>query len=181
MKKLLLPALMLAAFQLNAQSVKVIDNLDSSLGWNTDRRANSIALDESDPKEGKASLKVEGDGMLRFEKKWVDGQDTGITDLKNGILSFWFYISDASLIDGTNGSVEITSSGKADANEYSWSFSGIGLKNGWNKVELKLNRAGSSEEKPDMKSINFFRVYQAFSGSVVTKIDDIRFTNTSGK
>ena len=162
-------------FQTKAQTTKILDEAESQSGWSTHGKTNSLTLDFADFKQGKASLQAEGEGIIRFTKKWDNPINTGITDVSKGVLSFWYFISDASLIG--NGSVEISSSGKSDLAEYSWTVQSLKLKNGWNQMTLKLSKAGKTDGDVDLSAINFIRIYHNCTGSVVTKIDDIKFSN----
>jgi hypothetical protein len=87
----------------------------------------------------------------------------------NGVLQFWYYVSDPTLIE-TNNQVELGSSGKADENEYSWKLKN--LSEGWNFISLDIEQANKNGT-PDLKAINWFRLYSKKTGSVITKIDGI--------
>ena len=76
--------------------------------------------------------------------------------------------------------VEIGSAQKADAQELHWKLPA--LKDGWNKVDLKLEDAVSvpdgENNEMDLKSMNWFRVYSNCklpAGSVTMKVDRLRF------
>ncbi|HSH19015.1 MAG TPA: T9SS type A sorting domain-containing protein, partial [Draconibacterium sp.] len=77
--------------------------------------------------------------------------------------------------------VEIGSSGKPDENEYNWKLSG--LTEGWNYVNLEFSDAGKMGS-PNLSAINWFRLYNKKSGSIISKIDAIQIvdkTTTSAR
>jgi len=85
-------------------------------------------------------------------------------------LEFWYYVSDVTKLNDNN-QVEIGSSGKPDANEYSWSLNG--LSSGWNYIQLNISDAGKIGN-PDLSAINWFRLYRFKSGGVTTRVDAIK-------
>jgi len=131
-------------------------------------------VDNADKKEGIASIKFTGSGTDWFAKTFSQVY-TGVDE--SGYLNLWLYVSDPASFDG-EGEIEITSSGGPDTDEYSWSISALGLTAGWNELVLPISSATKSGS-PDLKAINFFRVYQNLSASVTAKIDDIRFLKTA--
>ncbi len=163
--------------KLFAQTKVVLDNCDATTGWNA---SGAITLDNVDFKEGGASVVSTNANPERFVKVFSTPINTGVTKA-NGYFSFWFYVSDISGIDlgpTADGQIEISSSGGADVNEYSWQtrdvFSNGKLQSGWNKIMLKLSDANTVGGDANLSAINFFRIY-LFSGSLVTKIDNIIF------
>jgi hypothetical protein len=63
------------------------------------------------------------------------------------------------------------SGGKNDADEFNWKL--IGLANGWNYIRLPMKDAGRLGN-PDLRAINWFRLYSFKSAQVTTKIDGIQ-------
>ena len=57
--------------------------------------------------------------------------------MAKGVLDFWYYVSDASLM-GIN-QVELGNGRQADIDEYSWGLSG--LTDGWNHIVLNISDA----------------------------------------
>ena len=87
----------------------------------------------------------------------------------------WFFISDAS-VTSNEGAVEVTSSGTCDQNEYGWHLSPMKLKNGWNELDLKLSSAGITGSQPNLKAMNYIRIYIVGAQKNITvKLDDIYF------
>lgn len=143
------------------------DNCDATTGW-TGSSTNSMTANTSDSKEGTACLQIVGSGTDEYKKVFTTPFNSGST-AANGILKFWYYISD--VIKTGTVRVEIGSGGKADTNEFQWGLTG--LVNGWNLITLKTSAATKTGE-PDLTAINWFRIYATKSGSITTRIDDIR-------
>ncbi|MFZ4262060.1 hypothetical protein ACFRAE_08455 [Sphingobacterium sp. HJSM2_6] len=158
----------------NSSTVQVMDFCEDITDWH----GNVISLDNSDFKEGNASIASEGGNIVIFQKKYNTTFDTKVTK-QTGIMSFWLYVSDVSkFVDSQgNGSIEITSSGGADVNEYAWNIDGqMNLQNGWNKVVLRLSNALTTNGDADLTELNFIRVFKQLSAPIVMKIDHIRFS-----
>lgn len=154
-----------------------VDNCETTTGWAS---GNTLSLDSGDRKEGNASLKSVGSNEVEFQKVFSPAVASGVTE-SNGVLQFWYYVSDLSKFS-SGGQVEVSSSGTCDVNEYNWDITGQVkpyLINGWNLVTLKLSEAGKMGN-PDLNNINWIRLYQFTSGTVTTKLDEIRFVAVSG-
>ena len=55
-------------------------------------------------------------------------------------------------------------------------ISNLGLKSGWNELDLKFSDARVTGSSPDLAAINFFRIYHlAINDNVTVKIDNMRF------
>jgi hypothetical protein len=151
---------------------KVLDNCESLDGWASG--GFTLSLD-SDCKEGNSSLKAAGSGVVILQKVFTPF-NTEVTK-ENGYLAFSLYVEDTSVFgsganDGSN-QLELTSSGGPDVHEVHWSISEMNLFNGWNKVELSLEKADSDV---DLSAINFLRFYHtSLKGAINIKIDNIRF------
>ena len=117
----------------------VIERCDVTTGWHG---AQSILVDNTDKKEGSASLKTEAKtgNSIWYSKSFSDTY-TGISN--TGYLSFWLYVSDASKLEG--GQVEISSSGASDKNRYIWLLNKENIADGWNNIQLQI----SSDSKTD--------------------------------
>ncbi len=157
---------------------KALDLCESIDGWAS---AGVISLD-ADHKEGSSSVKtvLSGNASPVFEKTFTPFDSE--VSIENGYLSFWLYLSDASILSTSipdwGSSIEITSAGLADSQELHWDFSMLRLNNGWNKIDLKLSDAVNDNRGGDinLSAINYFRIYHLFcGGEVEVKIDDIRF------
>ena len=139
----------------------------------------AVTLDESDCQEGEGCVSTvnNGDG-IRLQKTWV--AEYVPTPKAGGHFQFWLYVSDASAFNGVDNQVEIGSAQKADARELHWSLPTV--KDGWNKIDLKLEDAVSVPDgdgnEMDLKSMSWFRVYsncKRTAGSVTMKVDRLRF------
>jgi hypothetical protein len=144
-----------------------LDNCDAITGWGGSS-SNVRSLNTIDYMEGTACVQSVGSVSEEFKKVFSSPFNSGST-LSNGVLKFWYYISDVSLTSTVR--VEVGSGGKADTDELQWSLSGI--KNGWNELSLRTSTA-SRTGTTNLAAINWFRIYATKSGSITTRIDDIR-------
>ena len=93
----------------------------------------------------KSQYVMEGRGSWRWKTTTFEGSFTSIdiSEYKQGYLHFYLYCDDISKI-GTDGQIEITSSGRCDVNEYNWNLMQYVTKSGWNEVWLDLWGAGTT-------------------------------------
>ncbi len=100
-----------------------------------------------------------------------------LREYKDSKLNVSMYISDPSVVIG--GQIELTSSGRSDANEISWGELGVNipLKAGWNHLELDFADANIIGN-PDYFEINYFRAYLNCSGAITMGLDNIYFGDT---
>ena len=148
----------------------VLDTCDVLAGWSSD---NPLSLDTADKKEGAASIAMTGTGTQEFVRTFVQPVQTNATEA-GGSLSFWYYVQDVATLAGGEGSVELTSSGHPDVDEYAWDMSTIraGVSNGWNHLTLRFSDAKKTGS-PNLSAVNFFRIYQFTNTTVHAKIDDL--------
>lgn len=144
-----------------------LDNCDDITGWGGSS-SNVRSLNTTDHKEGTACVQCVGSATDELKKVFATPFNAGST-IENGLLKFWYYISDVTKTGTVR--VEAGSGGKADMNEFQWSLSG--LTNGWNEISLKTS-AASKTGTPDLTAINWFRIYATKSGSITTRVDDIQ-------
>ncbi|MEX0980729.1 MAG: T9SS type A sorting domain-containing protein [Bacteroidales bacterium] len=149
--------------------IVVLDYCDDVTGWSS---SNGTELDSENKQEGFASLSCAGGENNRFRKTFDLPVNTFCDE--SSYFNLWVYVSDVTAFNGS-GQIEITSSGKPDTDEYSWSVPGLNLSNGWNELNLKISDA-SSIGNPDLSAINYFRFYQFVSKETVTKIDFLHFS-----
>jgi hypothetical protein len=143
------------------------DKCDATTGWAVSS-SNAMTLNTTDSKEGTACIQIIGNGTEEYKKILATPFNSGST-LANGVLKFWYYISDVTKTGTVR--VEIGSGGKADLNEFQWGLTG--LVNGWNQITLKTSTASKTGD-PDLTGINWFRIYATKTGSITIRIDDIR-------
>jgi len=155
---------------------KVLDNCDASTGWNSGFNPSTITVDSSTKKEGSGSLSVTGTGTVVFQKQFTVPVNAGVTKAK-GHFKMSLYISDISALDlAKDGSIEITSGGTCDKQETAWKTTGLGLKTGWNELDLPISEGGVTGGDTDFQAINYFRFYHTgITSSVTIKIDDLKF------
>ncbi len=120
-------------------------------------------------KEGSYALQAKNAAAGMYAKfvKPVD-----ISSSKNGYIHLQIYIDDVKSLKN-NISFELSSSGTYDNNEYAWEIKKSSLVFGWNEIKLSLSRAAVTGN-PDLRAINYFRLYSAKADSNMTLIlDDV--------
>jgi hypothetical protein len=146
-----------------------LDECDSLTGWSSSQ---PLTLNTTDHKQGTACIEFTGSTTNEFIKVFSPSFHSGTT-VDNGALRFWYYVSDITKCGPIR--VELGSAGVADKNEYSWRLDG--LSNGWNLVNLTMKSA-TKVGVCDLNAINWFRVYDAKSGIITTRIDGLEVYNT---
>ena len=141
------------------------DDCDLKTDWNP----SALSINNTNQIQGFGCLEYTGSATDEYKKTFSTPYNANGTG-SGTVLQFWYYISDVSLL-GNENQVEISSSGRADADEYSWSLTG--LDDGWNFVQLNTSDAGKIGN-PDLSAINWFRLYRFKTGSVTTRIDAIQ-------
>ncbi|HMG07064.1 MAG TPA: hypothetical protein VK609_01080 [Mucilaginibacter sp.] len=158
----------------------VFDKADVKDGWQTVGDPNITTTGQ---KEGTGYLKntiTNGSDFMQFIKDLPAPLDTKLTEA-NGRFRFWWYVSDVSLLKN-DGSIEITSSGKSDANESAWDVAPLipTLKNGWNEITLDFDKAiKTGDGGANYSQINHFRLFFFTTvkdhPDLTTGIDYLRF------
>lgn len=152
---------------LSSGSAIYLDHCDATTGWVS---GNPLTADTGDKKEGTASLQSNGSGTLDFQKQFATPINSGTT-LANGSIDFWYYVSDVTKL-GTNNQIEVGSGGTNDVNELDWDMGP--LVNGWNHITKTFATANTAGGAINLSAINWFRIYHAKTGSVITKVDAVR-------
>lgn len=154
-------------------SAGIIDDCESLDGWGSG--GFNLSLD-TDAKEGNFSIKAEGQGVVIYQKTFQPPFNTKVNK-ENGTLALSLFVSDVSLMNPGDNSIEITSSGGPDAAELCWRFGDdFEIHNGWNELELKLNDGHATGGDINLTAVNFIRIYHtAITGPMIFKIDNIRF------
>jgi len=151
-----------------------LDECEVLTGWTTNG-ANILTVNNSNEKQGDACVQMVGSGTDEFKKVFSPSYNSGLT-ASNGVLTFWYYVSDVTKLTN-GGQVELGSSGGPDVDEYSWSLL-TGLTNGWNEVRLNISDANVTGT-PNLNAINWFRIYHSKSASITTRIDGIQVVNSA--
>lgn len=144
----------------------LLDDCDALTAWTS---SGNLSLNSTDKKQGVSSIQYSGNGTNEFQKIFATPYNSGISE-NDAVLQFWYYVSDVSKL-GSSNQIELGSSATHDQNEYNWTLKD--LKTGWNLINLKISEA-SKVGSPDLNAINWFRLYNNKSGSVITKIDEIQ-------
>ena len=151
----------------------MMDACDNTDGWKSS--VGNISLDSSDKKEGNGAISASGkpSGHILFTKNF-NNLNTKVSH-QHGHFHMWLYTSSASALTN-EGAIEVTSSGTCDQNEYGWHIAPLGLKTGWNEVDLKLADAGVTGGQPNLKAMNYIRIYEiGMNSNITVKLDDIYF------
>jgi hypothetical protein len=149
---------------------KYLDDCDYLNGWGS---SGSIQLNTSDQQEGLGCVEFSGSQTDEFKKSFTTPHNPGVS-VESGRLEFWYYVSDASKL-GSNNQLELGSGGSNDQQEYHWNLSG--LNDGWNFISRKFSDASISGGTPDLSAINWFRIYNFKSGSIISRIDAIEIVD----
>jgi hypothetical protein len=150
-----------------------VDTCDAISGWSS-ASANTLTYVTSDKKQGAGCVQMIGSATEEFRKVFSPSLNSGTT-IANGVVSFWYYISDVTKTGTVR--VELGSGGAPDVNELSWGLTG--LVNGWNKIDLNFSTA-TVLGSPNLSALNWFRVFSTKTASITTRIDGILITKTSG-
>lgn len=157
----------------DASGIIVISDCDSQNGWGG---TNNPALNSSQQKQGAGCLQASGSGTNDFQRTFDPPFNTGVSEA-DAQLVFWYYISNVSNFDNSN-QVEIGSAGKNDEDEYNWQLDASTLNNGWNLMRLDFSDANKMGS-PNLRMINWFRLYRRKTGTVTSRIDNIRIIDKS--
>lgn len=146
-----------------------LDDCDDKDAW---KSSAGLMMQTEDIKQGSGAIEFNGSSTDEFKKVWTSPYEyDGLED--STVLQFWYYVSDASVLSDKN-QVELSSSSSADNDEYNWNLSG--LSDGWNLVSLKLSDAGKMGV-PNINKINYFRLYNKKTGSVITRLDAVQLVD----
>lgn len=155
-----------ATITVSATSTSVdLDDCDALTNW---KSSTTLSLNGTSQKQGTNCIDFVGSSTDEFKKVISPAFNSGAT-MANGILKFWYYISDATKTGTVR--VELGSGGKADVDELSWGVTG--LSNGWNLISLKINTA-TVVGTPNLSAINWFRIFSTKSASITTRIDALQ-------
>ncbi len=158
----------------------VIDNCDKTDGWQV--AGGDPVLVTTSPKEGKGYIQgtiKTGQNFMQFIKTLPAPVNTKAT-LTNGLLKFWFYVQDVSLLKA-DGQIQFSSAADPDNKRIGWGLAGIipTLKNGWNHLELKFTDGYlSGDGGPDLTAMNYIKVFFWTAANAATDqnfgVDDFR-------
>ena len=159
----------------------------------------AFTVDTADSKAGGSSLSytlgnytdaagnpISANGQVTsFTFDQVTGSST-VDATKMDTLEFWFYVSDVKALEGisfVDTGLELTSSGRCDAEEINWRLPDIlaQCKNGWNEIRLPFSTAGKNGTT-DFTRLNFMRFFFVNAANlpekpIIIKIDNIRLTD----
>ncbi len=133
-----------------------------------------ITREEGEYVQGTGAFKSTGAGQIRLQGKLKEAKD--ISAYQEGGIEFSLYLRDKSLLKATALLVELTSAGKADAEELCWEIPLKDLKDGWNTVRLKFEDVASKTGTMDYTRVDYFRMYLnavETNTDIVFIVDDI--------
>nr|WP_294897557.1 DUF5010 domain-containing protein [uncultured Pedobacter sp.] len=152
--------------------IPYLDDCDALANW-LSASANTLTYNTTDKKQGTGCLQMVGSATDEFKRSFPTPLNTGVS-IANGILSFWYYVSDVTKCGTVR--VELGSGGAADVDELSWPLSG--LANGWNHIILNTVDAVQAGT-PNMNALNWFRIYNPKTGSITTRLDAVRILDSA--
>ena len=85
-----------------------------------------------------------------------------------------YYIEDPELF-ANNGQIEITSSGRCDAEEFHWDLNTMDMEPGWNEWQVDIFTGSETGGMPDFQKINYFRIYFFTDGENLVALDYVAF------
>ena len=120
---------------------------------------------------------------LRYKASgpWAHLQPVDISAYAKGSVHISLYVNDPELFGEKSVVLELTSGNIFDVDELAWYISPKALQSGWNELYLGIEHA-RVVGKPDLKNINFFRIYADGSKMGLKAIvDNVYATNTKGR
>lgn len=151
-------------------TVNPLEDCEDLSGWNT---SGTLSLNSIDKKQGEQCFVYEGNKAEEYKKKFAPVIETSAS-VDHSMLEFWYFVSDASLLQSNKNQFEIGSGGVADTNEFGWTL--LGLRSGWNYIRLPFSQANKIGN-PDLKNINWLRLYNFKDKTISTKLDGIILKN----
>lgn len=143
-----------------------LDNCEDLTSWKSSK---TLILNDIEKKEGTSCIEFTGSTTDEFKKVFSPAFNSHAT-VANGMLKFWYYVSDATKCGTVR--IELGSGGAPDVNELSWGVTG--LTSGWNQITLRVSNA-TNAGTPNLSAINWFRIYDTKSASITTRIDALQF------
>ena len=192
LKALFVLAALFFSNQINAQqTVVLLDNCDE-LGEapnNWRGISDNIIINTTDQKEGKGCLETTGSaGADKFSKVFetpIDITNGGTIDEEDGVLKFWLYVSDPSLMNAAGGQIELGSAGRPDVAEWNWPFNKSDIQQGWHEYSFNFSNHGG-DANMNTKAVNWFRIYKHVTTSdpeaanaIVYRLDNVRVESKS--
>lgn len=138
----------------------------------------SYALTKSRSNSDIPQFSISSSGNFLINMSSVNGASVGV----------WLYLDEASLANTTSVTLELTSSGKNDVNEYQWIINT--LYEGWHQYRLNFGTGTdynyAVNGTPNSKALNFLRVFTNMNAPATVYVDNIciygdcTVTNTLG-
>ena len=152
----------------------VIDAFDDTTGMQFGNGKG--AIDTDDCREGAGAVSVTGSSGLLCANR-LSYNLTLPEDWQEWYLEGWIYVSDPSALPGES-CLEVSQA--VDSVEISWSIGQLGLKAGWNKIQLKMGESPANVSKDKMKTLKNIRFYMVnVQKEITVKLD--QFVLARGK
>ncbi|MGN1080971.1 MAG: glycosyl hydrolase family 28-related protein, partial [Acutalibacteraceae bacterium] len=119
----------------------------------------------------------------RFQTTGDSTISINIADTSQTILSVWLYLDEASIQNTSSVTLELTSSGRNDADEYQWSIPKASLQSGWHYYSMNFASGTgytfSTIGSPDSHALNFMRVFAGMTGPACVYVDELKLTGSA--
>ena len=148
----------------------VIDTCDSKTGWQLG--GINAGLDTVDQIGGSGCFTTEGNktqNNIFFMHNPGNYNIKMPDDAENWYIEMWLYLENPDAISG--GSC-LEFSQKVDNIEFAWDVAGLGLKGGWNHLQLKIGNAVKTNFK-DFETLQNLRFFLFLNDTTEFKVDDI--------
>ncbi len=162
----------------------VVHECDNATDWDAPGTGSAISLDATTRQEGAGSMRIDISGTgaettdFRNDNISVDGT---LVSEATGILTFWYFISDASILTA-DPVVELSSSTSDDTNEFQWTVTKETINDGWNYIWLPLNTAthNGTPLLSNIVRIKVSSVYAANSDGEILRLDRVWLFEDAG-
>lgn len=143
----------------------VIDDCDTNVNF-----TGSGQVDVNTRQQGKAALRFGGNSTFTVSNNKSFQMDVP-EDLENWYLEMWLYLDKTSSLTLNKCTLELNA---ANDTYYRWKFQKLGtLRNGWNKIQVKLANAGEKSNTANFTQISRIKVTLAATNQTTVRIDDI--------
>lgn len=147
----------------------VIDGCDDKGAWSLNGMKN-VGVDKESAVVGEGCFSTTGNGWINFMNTSGALDVEMPEDWQKWYIEMWMYIDDPSAL--TNGcNIEISQ--EVDKVEFAWDIKGLGLKSGWNCLQLPISTASKAgaDKLQTIKNIRIFLIN--LPSEVTMKVDDI--------
>lgn len=148
---------------------KMIMNCDST-GFFSTLNGMTVTNEEGCYVQGNGALA--SSGWSTVIGSGVFASPVNIKDYESGYVHVSFYVEDVSKL-GATVNLELSSSGRNDAEEKEFVFSSAKLQNGWNELWFSIPGTTSGVGPLDLSAVNFFRLFSVGGSDTTVILDNI--------